>query len=141
MELLNGHDLRRRRIFIAIIDKADALHERSANWLAMLQEPLLTTDGVVVETFNNLSGFAIRRRCHVVMSNLLARLNLTVIRTDATLFEVGLRLHRERPDKIWSLTDCIPFVVMEDRNITQALAYDHHFIQAGFDALLRREPR
>jgi hypothetical protein len=30
---------------------------------------------------------------------------------------------------------------MHSRKLTQALAYDHHFEQAGFDALLRREPR
>ena len=35
------------------------------------------------------------------------------------------------------LTDCISFVVMEERGITDALAYDQHFVQAGFRALLR----
>jgi predicted nucleic acid-binding protein len=29
---------------------------------------------------------------------------------------------------------------MSERNVTLALAYDHHFEQAGFDPLLRREP-
>jgi predicted nucleic acid-binding protein len=29
---------------------------------------------------------------------------------------------------------------MQERNVTRALAYDHHFEQAGFEALLRREP-
>ena len=29
---------------------------------------------------------------------------------------------------------------MADRGITQALAYDHHFEQAGFEPLLRRDP-
>ena len=35
------------------------------------------------------------------------------------------------------LTDRISFVVMEERGITDALAYDQHFVQAGFRALLR----
>jgi uncharacterized protein len=43
-------------------------------------------------------------------------------------------------DKSWSLTDCISFAVMNDRGITRAMAYDHHFEQAGFEALLRRDP-
>lgn len=44
---------------------------------------------------------------------------------------------RERPDKSWSLTDCISFVVMRDRDIRSALTADGDFEQAGFRALLR----
>jgi predicted nucleic acid-binding protein len=46
-------------------------------------------------------------------------------------------LYAERPDKGWSLTDCISFVVMRQQGITQALTGDHHFEQAGFTALLK----
>ena len=52
----------------------------------------------------------------------------------------GIALHAKRPEKTWSLSDSIPFAVMRDRGIRQALAYDHHFEQAGFEALLRRDP-
>jgi uncharacterized protein len=41
-----------------------------------------------------------------------------------------------RRDKEWSLTDCISFVVMKERGLTEALTADHHFEQAGFKALL-----
>ena len=47
-------------------------------------------------------------------------------------FERGVALHRQRPDKVWSLTDCISFVVMQD----EALTGDRHFEQAGCTALL-----
>lgn len=56
------------------------------------------------------------------------------------LFEAGLQLYQQRPDKEWALTDCISFHVMQERGLTNALAYDHHFEQAGFVALLRRDP-
>jgi predicted nucleic acid-binding protein len=46
-------------------------------------------------------------------------------------------LFARRPDKSWSLTDCISFVVMADRGLTEALTGDRHFEQAGFRALLR----
>jgi predicted nucleic acid-binding protein len=39
-------------------------------------------------------------------------------------------------DKRYSLTDCISFVVMQQRGIQTALAFDQHFTQAGF----QREP-
>jgi predicted nucleic acid-binding protein len=41
-----------------------------------------------------------------------------------------------RPDKDWSLTDCISFIAMEDQRITDALTGDKHFTQAGFRVLL-----
>lgn len=53
------------------------------------------------------------------------------------LWRRGLGLYAARPDKAWSLTDCISFVVMTDRGLTEALTGDHHFEQAGFRALLR----
>ena len=52
------------------------------------------------------------------------------------LFERGIKLHRERPDKEWSLTDCISFVVMQDEQLIEALPADRHFEQAGFKPLL-----
>jgi predicted nucleic acid-binding protein len=40
-------------------------------------------------------------------------------------------------DKSWSLTDCASFLIMEEMQITVALAHDRHFVQAGFQTLLR----
>lgn len=51
------------------------------------------------------------------------------------LFDRGLDLYARRPDKTWSLTDCISFVVMTERGLTEALTGDRHFEQAGFQAL------
>ena len=56
------------------------------------------------------------------------------------LFQVGMNLHRARRDKAWSLTDCISFHVMREDGVSKALVYDEHFEQAGFEALLRKEP-
>src|SRR5947199_324028 len=49
----------------------------------------------------------------------------------------GIQLYSQRPDKEWSLTDCVSFVAMQRREITDALTKDHHFEQAGFVALLK----
>jgi hypothetical protein len=50
---------------------------------------------------------------------------------------LGLQLFGDRPDKEWSLTDCISFVVMEKEGVREALTGDKHFEQAGFVALLK----
>ncbi|MBM4461469.1 MAG: type II toxin-antitoxin system VapC family toxin [Chloroflexi bacterium] len=35
-------------------------------------------------------------------------------------------------DKEWSFTDCVSYVVMKRRAITEVFAFDHHFAQMGF---------
>ena len=54
----------------------------------------------------------------------------------AELFDRGCELYTSRSDKEWSLTDCISFVVMKERGLTDALTPDRHFEQAGFKVLL-----
>jgi len=55
-------------------------------------------------------------------------------------FRAGVELYRARMDKEWSITDGISFEIMRERGIRRALAYDAHFEQAGYEALLRRDP-
>ena len=50
---------------------------------------------------------------------------------------VAWSLHLNEP--LLAVT-CISFALMGQRNIQRALAYDHHFEQAGFEALLRQDP-
>jgi len=52
------------------------------------------------------------------------------------LYKEGKELFSARPDKDWSLTDCLSFLVMQNRRIRVALTPDNHFRQAGFEALL-----
>jgi len=54
-----------------------------------------------------------------------------------SLFEQGTKLFSGRPDKEWSLTDCISFVAMQACALEQALTGDHHFEQAGFRVVLK----
>jgi predicted nucleic acid-binding protein len=44
----------------------------------------------------------------------------------------GVRLYENRPDKGYSLTDCISMNTMRDMGITEALTHDQHFAQEGF---------
>lgn len=68
---------------------------------------------------------------------LRVRDDVIIVRCGDDLFEQGINLFRKRPDKEWSLTDCISFVVMQQHNVSEALTADHHFEQAGFAAILK----
>jgi len=125
---------------LAFAQPTDALHRRAVAWARSLSEPLLTTEYVLCETVNNLSKRADRPRAHRIVEMISGDPNYTLVPASPELFAAGLRLHRERPDKEWSLTDCVSFHLMRERELTRALAYDIHFEQAGFEALLRRDP-
>jgi predicted nucleic acid-binding protein len=45
--------------------------------------------------------------------------------------------NHQHADKGWTLTDCVSFVIMRERNVTDALTGDKHFEQTGFAALLK----
>ncbi|HET6574633.1 MAG TPA: hypothetical protein VFG68_13580 [Fimbriiglobus sp.] len=72
--------------------------------------------------------------------NLHARLaadpSTQIVPASDDLFTAGLDLYGRRPDKQWSLTDCVSFVVMGREGIAEALTGDHDFEQAGFTARL-----
>jgi hypothetical protein len=46
-------------------------------------------------------------------------------------------MYHQHADKRWTLTDCVSFVIMRERKVTDALTGDRHFEQAGFAALLK----
>ena len=125
---------------LALAQPADALHRRAVAWAESLSEPLVITEYVLCETVNSLSRRADRPRAHRIVETISHDPNYTVVPASPALFAAGLGLHRERPDKDWSLTDCVSFHLMREQGITRALAYDTHFQQAGFEALLRFDP-
>ena len=67
-------------------------------------------------------------------------MELSPAAVEPALWEGGWELYRNRPDKAWSLTDCISFLVMQQGGLTDALTADEHFRQAGFRAVLLEDP-
>ena len=63
--------------------------------------------------------------------------NVEIVPQTGEQFWAALARYAARADQSWSLTDCASFVLMEQRGVTDALAYDRDFEQAGFAPLLR----
>lgn len=128
-------------LLLAIVQPRDSLHERALSGLATLAgEELVVTEYILVEVANALSKGSRRPRAQMIADQVRHSGDYRFTPASPALLEAGLRLHRSRPDKDWSLTDCISFHVMQERDITRALAHDEHFEQAGFVALLRHDP-
>ncbi len=71
-----------------------------------------------------------------LIHHIMARNDVEIVALSSGIWNRGWKMFTERFDKSWSLTDCISFEVMPDREVTEALAADSHFRQAGFHALL-----
>lgn len=123
--------------FLALGNKADAAHQAARSIWQHEPGPVVTTAWVLTEVADALAAPSDRASFLRLLGGLKQIPAFEMIPPDADLWERGLDLYARRPDKGWSLTDCISFVVMSDRGITEALTGDHHFEQAGFRALLR----
>ena len=123
--------------WIAWLNRSDTWHTRARTLGAGLRRRTVTTEAVLLEVGNSLAGARWRAVTATFLTRLRENGSITIIQLDAGLAARALSLYSARPDKEWGLTDCVSFVVMEDRGISEALAYDHHFEQAGFRALLR----
>lgn len=123
--------------FLALINSRDQYHASAVNLNSTLEAPLLTTAWVLLEFGNAVSASRSRAGFERVLNGLRAAETVEIIPPDASLFERGCKLYIDRGDKEWSLTDCISFVVMTDRDLSDALTADRHFSQAGFRSLLR----
>ena len=52
------------------------------------------------------------------------------------IFMNGIEIYKNRPDKEYSLTDCISMNICRERGITDVLSHDHHFTQEGLTVLM-----
>jgi hypothetical protein len=126
--------------FLAFLGEKDEHHERAVAWTQALRVPVVTTEYVVVEVGNSLIKGGDRALFMDFYRALRQATTLEVIAASTELQDRGAKLFGERPDKEWSLTNCISFVVMSERGFHDALSADRDFEQAGSRALLRSEP-
>lgn len=69
--------------------------------------------------------------------HILTDRSIEVVWVDAQLHDAALKLLEKRLDKTYSLCDAVSFVLMREREITDALTTDKHFEQEGFVRLLK----
>jgi uncharacterized protein len=120
--------------FLALVNPEDSANPQAVDLIGE-SSPLVTTVWVLTEVAD---AMAYPRNRHLFLSlwdRLLTTPDSEIIHPSREVFEAGVDLYRRRPDKAWSLTDCISFVVMKERGLTEVLTGDRHFEQAGFTIL------
>jgi uncharacterized protein len=123
--------------YVALVNPRDELHAAAVERASSLQGDVITTEYVLVELGNRLARSGDKEVFVELISRLEGDPRVIVVPADPSLFRRGFDLLAGRLDKDWSLTDCISFVVMQERGLTDALTGDRHFEQAGFTVLLR----
>jgi predicted nucleic acid-binding protein len=87
--------------------------------------------------FFSSMGSGVRARAGRTVDSILSAKQVWVVPQSRRSFLSGLELYRARPDKRFSLVDCVSMQVMRREGIQRALTNDEHFVQEGFEALFR----
>jgi len=122
---------------VALINTRDHYHQQATELADKYDgQPLLTTEAVLLEIGNALArGY--KAEAVQIIDHFLTSEDVEVVPVTTELLMQAFALYRGYQDKEWGLVDCISFVVMQRAGITSALTFDQHFVQAGFQALLR----
>jgi predicted nucleic acid-binding protein len=126
--------------WIALADFTDSAHQLALMLTAeRATSQIVTTDEVLTEylTFFSSAPAPSRKEAAEVVEDLLTSAIVRVIPQSRESFRAGLQLYRDRPDKGYSLVDCISMQMMRREGLTEILTNDRHFEQEGFRALFR----
>ncbi len=123
--------------WVAYLNPRDDHHGVAVALLPQYAAGIVVSDMILVELANYFAARPQRSLAAKLCQGMLERPMFETIATSSAELAEALRLYTERPDKRWSLTDCVSFLVMRRLGVTDALTTDHHFEQAGFRILMK----
>jgi predicted nucleic acid-binding protein len=129
--------------WIGLSSKRDQHHQAAVachQFVTRTESTIVTTEAILLEWLNAMSDVSTRRVAAESYLRVRADARIEVVPIQAELLGSAIQLYRGRPDKSWSLTDCLSFVVMERRGLIEALTTDHDFEQAGLKAVMLSLP-
>ena len=129
--------------WIGLSSKRDQHHQRAVAWhqfVTRTRSTIITTEAVLLEWLNAMSDVSTRRIAAESYLKIRAGARTEVVPIQAELLGSAIQLYRDRPDKSWSLTDCLSFLVMERRGLAEALTTDRDFDQVGLRPIMLSLP-
>jgi predicted nucleic acid-binding protein len=124
--------------WIALASTKDEWHEEAKRLSTELAGAMLVTvEEVLIEFLTWFASHGPTGRAHAVATvrRILQDPSSHVIPETHEGFLAALELYEKRPDKQYSLTDCISMQTMRSLGITEVLTHDEHFTQEGFQVL------
>jgi len=126
--------------WIALLNPKDQVHDAAVNVSRSLGEfSIVTTEEVLTEFLNYFGGRGtfLRNAAAKLVERMQADQSISIVRQSHENFVAGYRLYLNRPDKGYSLTDCISMEIMREKQLRDVLTNDEHFAQEGFNCLIQ----
>jgi predicted nucleic acid-binding protein len=118
--------------WIALFRSREKHHLQAASIWESNREPMLSTVGVLGETWT----FLRRRESHAAALAVVDAIQssdlITVIETDAAVHAAAWKWLRRRDEHECSFVDAVSFEVMRRRRLREAMAFDDDFTRAGY---------
>ncbi len=118
--------------WFAAIARRDRDHPAASSFLKHWDGRLVTTDYVLDETLTLIQARIDHGTAVAFLDRIERSHRLDLIFVAQQDYDNARELFRARDDKQWSFTDCTSFTVMTRLHLRHALAFDEHFLQAGF---------
>lgn len=127
--------------WIALLNADDDLHnEVDVEYKKLMRAGFrfVTSTTILNEVANSLCKPKYREAIVEFYKRLQSSSCVEIVFVNKSLWSSGWKLYEDRPDKEWSLTDCISMVIMDDYDLRDVVTNDKHFNQAGFNAILQK---
>lgn len=122
--------------WFAYVNRGDRDHQKVRAVLRSFSGRLVTSNFVFAETVT----LCLYRLGHSIAAKvgktLLSADEIELIRLEPADEGIAWDLFLQRPDKIYSFTDCTSFVIMRKLKLQRAISLDADFQREGFETLL-----
>ena len=95
--------------YVALLSPRDQHHLDAVRNSSELRSPIVVTEFVLIEVSNALASIESCGRAVALWEHLRSDRSVTMVPASTELVAQGRDLYARRPDKAWSLTDCISF--------------------------------
>ena len=125
---------------ISLGNKQDSFH--SAAWqkqqeLVKSQTHFISSDFVIAEFCNAFSRVKFRTTAVQMVNSIYQSKAWTIVSINEDLMIQSLALFSQMQDKEWGLVDCSSIVIARKNKLESVFTADKHFVQAGFEILLK----
>jgi len=125
--------------FLALANRRDILHQQAKkvrDRIAREGRTVLTTEWVLTEFLNAMQRPPARSLAIHMVEQLRRSRRMKILPVSTEDWQKGYDLYQSRPDKAWSLVDCISIRVCQEYAIHDIFTSDQNFVQAGYMILM-----